>query len=394
MCRFSPFNSIQKSLQAVFFESSGWERPQWYESNSDLALPQMPDRSEWQAREWSPIIGAEHKATRENLALFDMTPFTKLEVSGKGALSYLQLLTTNQIDRPIGKTIYTPMLNERGGIRCDLTITRIANDRFLVLTGGSTGPLDLHWMEQNLPDNGAVAIKDISSTQCCVGIWGPKTRDMLQDLTSDDLSNQAFPYMTAKHFMINQIPVFGIRISYVGELGWEIYASTEYGSKLWNTLWKAGKNLGIVAAGSGAFESLRLEKGYRLWGTDIHTEYNPLESGLGFSVKMGKGNFIGKPSLENMSEHGPKRSLSCLVLDNPNHLVMGKEPIIYKDERVGYVTSANFGYTTGKSIAYGYLPTNLNNPGQTLKIEYFDQLYSATVSQEPLYDPKMNKLTN
>ena len=392
--RLTPFNAIQKDLGAVFFESSGWERPQWYESNLDLELPQMPIRSEWQKEEWSPIIGAEHKATRENVALYDMTPFTKLEVLGKGALSYLQLLTTNQIDRPIGKTIYTSMLNERGGIRCDLTITRIANDRFLVLTGGSTGPLDLHWMEQNLPDNGAVAITDISSSQCCIGIWGPKTRDMLQNLASENLSNQSFPYMSAKHFTISQIPVLGIRISYVGELGWEIYTSTEYGSKLWSVLWEAGKDYGIVAAGSGAFESLRLEKGYRLWGTDIHTEYNPLESGLNFSVKMNKGNFIGKSSLENMSKDAPKRSLSCLVLDNPSHLVMGKEPIIYKGERVGYVTSANYGYTTGKSIAYGYLPANLNNPGQTLKIEYFGQSYPATVSEEPLYDPKMDKLRN
>jgi glycine cleavage system aminomethyltransferase T len=217
---------------------------------------------------------------------------------------------------------------------------------------------------------------------------------MLQNLASENLSNQSFPYMSAKHFTISRIPVLGIRISYVGELGWEIYASTEYGSKLWNTLWESGKDYGIVAAGSGAFESLRLEKGYRLWGTDIHTEFNPLESGLNFSVKMRKRDFIGKSSLENISEDGPKRSLSCLVLDNPSHLVMGKEPIIYKGKRVGYVTSANYGYTTGKSIAYGYLPKNLNNPGQTLKIEYFGQSYSATVSEEPLYDPKMDKLRN
>ncbi|MEE2884753.1 MAG: FAD-dependent oxidoreductase [Chloroflexota bacterium] len=392
--RLTPFNTIQKSLQAVFFESSGWERPQWYESNSNLALPQMPNRSKWQAQEWSPIIGAEHKATRENVALYDISPFTKLEISGQGALNYLQFLTTNQLDRPVGKTVYTAMLNERAGIRCDLTITRIANDRFLILTGGATGPLDTHWLNQNLPTDGSVEIKDISSSQCCIGIWGPEARNMLQKLASIDLSNKSFPYMTAQRFNILQIPVLGIRISYVGELGWEIYTSTEYGSKLWESLWEVGQNYGIVAAGSGAFESLRVEKGYRLWGTDIHTEYNPLEAGLNFSVKMNKGDFIGKSSLEKIIAKGVTQSLSCLVFDNPNHLVMGKEPILQSGERVGYITSANFGYTTGKSIAYGYLPTKLNNPGQPLEVEYFGQLYQATVCQEPLYDPKMDKLKN
>ena len=172
---------------------------------------------------------------------------------------------------------------------------------------------------------------------------------MLQKLASIDLSNKSFPYMTAQRFNILQIPVLGIRISYVGELGWEIYTSTEYGSKLWESLWEVGQNYGIVAAGSGAFESLRVEKGYRLWGTDIHTEYNPLEAGLNFSVKMNKGDFIGKSSLEKIIAKGVTQSLSCLVFDNPNHLVMGKEPILPAGESVGYVTSANFGYTTGKS---------------------------------------------
>ena len=390
--RLTPFNARQKELGGAFFESVGWERPQWYEANRDLPMPDFPARSGWEAREWSPIIGAEHQATREGVAVFDMTPFAKIEVSGPGALDYLQIITPNQMDRPVGRTTYTSMLNERGGIRCDLTVTRLDRDRFLVLTGGSTGPLDLHWMRQNLPDDGSVAITDLSSSQCCVGLWGPKARDLLQPVTTSSLANSDFRYMTARQIDIEEVPVLAIRISYVGEQGWELYAPTEFGARLWDILWDAGQPLGLVAAGGGAFDSLRLEKGYRLWGNDIHTEYNPYEAGLDFAVRLDKGDFIGRSALIQAREEGVSRSLSCLVFDDPGHVVMGKEPILDGDERIGYVTSANFGYTVGKSIAYGYLPPDRSGVGSRLEIEYFGRRYPATVTDEPLYDPDMARL--
>ena len=390
--RVTPFHARQVELGGVFFENAGWERPQWYEANAGLPMPGFPDRSGWEAREWSPITAAEHRAARESVAVFDMTPFAKIEVSGPGALEYLQRTTSNQMDRPVGRTTYTSMLNERGGIRCDLTVTRLGPDRFLVVTGGGTGPLDLHWMRQNLPGDGSVALADISSSLCCIGLWGPRSRDLLERVTTSGVGRSDFRYMSARQIDVEEVPVLAIRISYVGELGWELYAPTEFGSRLWDILWEAGRPLGLAAAGGGAFDSLRLEKGYRLWGNDIHTEYSPLEAGLDFAVRLDKGDFIGRAALIQALEEGITRRLSCLVLDDPSHVVMGKEPILDGAERVGYVTSANFGYTVGKSIAYGYLPVERAEVGGRLEIEYFGRRYPATVSEEPLYDPAMSRL--
>lgn len=198
--------------------------------------------------------------------------------------------------------------------------------------------------------------------------------------------------MTARRIDVEEVPVLAIRISYVGELGWELYAPAEFGARLWDILWEAGRPLGLVAAGGGAFDSLRLEKGYRLWGNDIHTEYNPLESGLDFAVRLDKGEFIGRSALIRAWEEGVSSKLSCLVLDNPAHVVLGKEPILIDKERIGYVTSANFGYTVGQSIAYGYLPIERADVGNRFDIEYFGRRYPATVSKEPLYDPEMARL--
>ena len=248
------------------------------------------------------------------------------------------------------------MLNERGGIRCDLTVTRLGRDRFLVVTSGSTAPLDLHWMRRFLPEDGSVAMADLSSSRCCLGLWGPRAREVLQRVTTSDLSNAAFPYMSAREIDIEEVPALAVRISYVGELGWELYAPAEFGPRMWDILREAGEPLGLVPAGGGAFESLRLEKGYRLWGADIHTEYNPMEAGLDFAVRLDSGDFIGRSALIRAREEGVSQRLSCLVFDDRAHLVMGKEPVLKGDRRVGYVTSANFGYTVGKSIAYAYLP--------------------------------------
>ncbi len=393
--RVSPFYEQQKVLGAHCFESAGWERPQWYAANeAELARrgATWPERTAWTARNWSPIIGAEHLAARERVALFDLTPFTKLEISGPGALAWLQWLTANQMDQPIGKVTYTTLLTARGGIRCDVTVTRLAADRFLLITGGASGMHDLAWLRSHLPDDSAVRIEDRTSARCCLGLWGPRARDLLRCVCADDLSHAGFPYFTARQITVGNVPVWAARVSYVGELGWELYTPTEYGGALWDALWAAGEPLGLIAAGGGAFDSLRLEKGYRLWGADIHTEYTPYEAGLGFAVNLAKGDFLGRDALVRGKAEGVARRLCCLTLDDPRVVVMGKEPILAGDDLLGYVTSANYGYSVGASIAYGYLPAAYATPGTPVTIQFFGTRYPATVAREPLYDPTNARL--
>lgn len=391
--RCSPFQSRLEALGAVFFESAGWERPQWFEANRDLIQSDSaPSRAGWEAQQWSPIQAGEHRATREHVAMYDLTAFTKIEVSGTGALDFLQSVSANQIDRPVGKVVYTAMLNRNGGIQCDLTLTRIAPDRFLVLTGGASGMRDMAWLRAHAPADGSVQIEDVTSEYCGIGLWGPRARDVLRLVSEDDVSNRAFPYFASKPITIGNAPARALRVSYVGELGWEIYVPTEYGLNVWDTLWEAGQPYGMIAGGGGAFDSLRLEKGYRLWGADIHTEYNPYEAGLGWAVKLNKGEFLGREALMRSREVGIERRLCCLALTNPSHLVMGKEPILDGERVLGYVTSANSGYAVGKSIAYGYLPFEYATAGTQVSIEYLGKRYMATVTDEPLYDPGNTKL--
>ena len=388
--RLSPFDARQRELDAVFFESAGWERPQWYEVNQvllDSYTVAGARRTGWEAREWSPTVAAEHAATRERAALFDLTPFAKFEVTGSGALGALQRLASNQMDKPVGSITYTPMLTPRGGIKCDLTVTRLGPERFLVVTAGSTGPHDFDWVRSHLPDDGSVRVADVSSERCCIGLWGPRARDVLRRVCGDDVSDAGFPYLTAKPITVGGVPSLALRISYVGELGWEIYAPTEQGLQLWDALWEAGRALGLIAAGGGAFDSLRLEKGYRLWGNDIHTEYNPYEAGLGFAVKMRKGEFIGKQALSDSRAQGLTRRLCCMTLDDPNRVVMGKEPILDGDRVLGYVTSANYGHSVGRAIAYGYLPITHAEAATKVDVLYFGERLPATVANDPLYDP-------
>ena len=391
--RVSPFHRRQQELGAVFFENAGWERPQWFASNDKLPVdPAWPQRSGWTARYWSPIIGAEHKATRSRVALYDLTPFTKLEITGPGALEFVQSLTANQMDQPTGRIVYTSMLNEHGGIQCDLTITRLGQNRFLLVTGGFVGMHDLAWIREHLPTDGSVEVSDLTGAYCCVGVWGPCARELVERVSDGSLSNEDFPYMTAKRVTMGYVPALALRISYVGELGWEVYAPAEYGLELWDALWEAGQSLGVVAAGSGAFDSLRLEKGYRLWGSDIHSEYNPYEAGLGFAVKLGKGDFLGRRALEQIKARGVARKLCCLTFDDPGVAVMGKEPILDGARVLGYVTSANYGYSVGQSIAYGYLPVEYADEGTKVDIYFFGQRNRCTVIREPLFDPKNLRL--
>ena len=393
--RLTPFHARQQELDAVFFENAGWERPQWYDTN--LALLDLLDvdgtaRIGWAAQEWSPAVAAEHAAARERVALFDLTPFAKFELTGPGALAALQRLAANQMDRPVGSITYTAMLTPRGGIKCDLTVTRLDEERFMIVTGGAMGLHDLDWVERLLPGDGSATLTDISPGQCCIGLWGPYARDLLSRVCEDDLSDAAFPYLTAKQLTIAEVPVLALRISYVGELGWELYAPFEQGLRLWDILWEAGSPLGLIAAGGGAFDSLRLEKGYRLWGQDIHTEYNPYEAGIGFAVDMDKGDFIGRDALATARVQGNTRRLCCMTLDCPDAVVMGKEPIMDADRVLGYVTSANYGHTIGRCIVYGYLPVDYAEEETGVDILYFNERLPATVAREPLYDPRGAKM--
>ncbi len=387
--RKSPFYEQERQLGAAFFEARGWEQPRWYEANAPLLDMYHPrGRTGWAARYWSPIAGAEHLATRERVALFDMTPLPKLEVSGPGALAFLQCMTTNQLDRPAGSVVYTLMLDEAGGIRSDMAIARLAEDRFQI---GCNGPLDFHWLRRHLPEDGSVYLRDVTGALCCTGLWGPRARDVLRTLTGTDLSNEAFPYFSARQIFVGEVPVTALRVSYVGELGWELYAPAEYGGRLWDLLWQAGQPHGIIAAGRAAFDALRIEKGYRLWGADMHTEYNPYEAGLGFAVKLDKGNFIGRDACLRTKERVTRR-LCCLVLDNPDVVVMGKEPVLSGNRVLGYVTSAAFGYSVGESIAYSYLPVECAAEGTPVEIEYFGERCSARVAKEPRFDPERKRL--
>jgi dimethylglycine oxidase len=389
--RTSPYYSRQKDLGAYFLEASGWERPQWFEANQRLLDGQedVLGRGEWAGRYWSEIAAAEARATREGVGLYDMTSLKRAEVTGPGAMEFLQHLTTGQIDRPPGKVTYTLMLDEAAGVKSDITVARLEGERFQL---GLNGPRDIEWMERHLPSDGSVQVRDITPGTCCIGIWGPSARDVVQSLSDEDFSNEAFGFFNARYAYLREVPVTALRLSYVGELGWEIYTTSDMGLRLWDLLWDVGQPYGVVAGGRAAFNSMRIEKGYRAWGTDMTTEHDPYEAGLGFAVKADKGDFIGREALAKRKEAGPRRRLVCTVLDDPGVVVMGYEPVFADGRAVGYVTSADFGYTLGQSIAYAWVPPEHTEAGSRLEIQYFDERHPATVTEEPLLDPAMKRM--
>jgi glycine cleavage system aminomethyltransferase T len=308
-------------------------------------------------------------------------------VTGPGALELLQRLTTNQLARKPGSVTYTLMLDHDGGVRSDLTVARLAPEMFQV---GVNGSLDLDWVRHNLPPDGTVQVRDSTPGTCCIGLWGPQARDLLQPLTRTDFSARAMRYFTARQAYVGSVPVTALRLSYVGELGWELYTSADLGRALWDTLWEAGQRFGVIAAGRSAFNSMRLEKGYRSWGVDMTTEHDPYEAGLGFAVRPDKGPFVGSAALAGKSE--PSRRLTCLTIADPHSVVLGGEPVFAGTEPVGYVTSAAYGYTVGVNIAYAWLPAAHTTPGTELRIDYFGEKVPAVVAAEPLFDPDMTRL--
>src|SRR4051812_8468666 len=368
-----------QELGAAFGEKSGWERVNWFEPNAALGDESLRPRG-WAGRLWSPAIGAEHVACRTTAALFDETSFAKIEIAGKDAPEFLERMCANRVARAVGAITYTQMLNPRGGVECDFTVTRLAEDRFRVVTGTAFGRHDLAWMQMHAPDT--VQVEDVTSKYACLGLWGPAAREILQPLTTEELS---FPYMRARELAVGSVPCLALRVTYVGELGWELYCPMEFGLRLWDTIWEAGRGHGLVAGGYKAIDSLRLEKGYRVWGSDVTPEDTPFEAGLGFAVKLEKGEFIGRDALLERTE--PERRLACLVLEDPRAVALGSEPVRVGGELVGRVTSGGYGYTVERSIAYAYLPASSVQPGTGVEVEIFGEWIAGTVAAEPLFDP-------
>jgi glycine cleavage system aminomethyltransferase T/glycine/D-amino acid oxidase-like deaminating enzyme len=390
--RTSPAYPWHAEQGAAFGEKSGWERVNWYEPNAGAGDEALRPRG-WAGRNWSPAIGAEHRATREAVGIFDETSFAKIEIAGPGAAEYLEHLCDNRVARGVGEITYTQMLNGRGGIECDFTVARLSPNRFQIVTGTAFGNHDRAWMRRHLPEEGGIHLADVTSQWACFGLWGPRARDVLAPLTTQDLGNEAFPYMSLREITVGDVPVRALRVTYVGELGWELYAPTEYGAGLWRTLWEAGREHDIVAGGYRAIDSMRLEKGYRVWGADITPDETPYEGGVGFCVKLEKdGGFSGREALLEARERGPRTRLACLVLEDPRRVALGNEPVRVGGEVVGRVTSGGYGYTVERSIAYAYLPPDAVAAGTAVEVEIFGRWVGGEVAEEPLYDPKGERI--
>jgi glycine cleavage system aminomethyltransferase T/glycine/D-amino acid oxidase-like deaminating enzyme len=411
--RLSPAYGPAGELGAVFFETMGWERPYWYESNEHL-VKKYADRvmvreEEWESRWWSPIINAEHLAMRDNCGLVDLSAFVVLDVTGPNALSVLQGLCVAQMDVAIGKVIYTSLLDERGGFKSDLTVMRLGTNWFRVVTGASTGMTEKKWFVDHLPDDGSAQLTDLTSSWATFGLWGPNARDVLQRCTDDDLSHEGFPFATCRVIELGGIKVLASRISYVGELGWEIYVPIEEGAKAWATLFEAGQVHGLVPVGIGVYATTgRLEKGYRALGNELTADYNIVEAGMARPT-VKKVDFIGRDAYLAQRDSAPVAQLCALTVtdhrssDGVSRYMLGGEPIVnLKGERLvdergrpSYVTSAGSGPSLGKHVLLAYLPSSFAVVATPLMVEYFGETYPVTVDvvgSTPLFDPENDRV--
>ncbi|KAH4035301.1 hypothetical protein HBI25_121730 [Parastagonospora nodorum] len=398
--RVSPFHARQREQGAFFLEVGGWERPHWYESNADLVKTLPPewrhvDRDAWSSKFYSPIAAAEAWKTRNAVAMYDMTTFHRFEVAGPGAVHLLQRLATSDVTKQAGSITHTLLLNSHGGILSDIFVSRLDGDLFQV---GANTATDLAYLarearKQTKHTPGQWAqVRDITGSTCCLGLWGPRARDVIRAISPEDFSNKSLPYMGVKKTSLAGIPVTMFRKSFVGEHGWEIQTTPEYGQRLWDLLWQSGKPQGLVAAGRAAFNGLRIEKGIRASGSDMTSEHNPWEAGVTYAIQMDKkADFAGKAALEPLSRKTSARRLRCLTVDDGRSMCLGKEPVFYNGKAAGYVTTAAFGYTVRKPVAYAWLPGNVRE-GEAVEIEYFGKKIKATVTPDPLYDPQDRRL--
>jgi len=407
--RLSPFNARERELGAVFYEAAGWERPHWYESNAPL-LAEYGERitrreAEWDARWWSPIINAEHLAMRDRAGMVDLSAFHIFDILGPGALAAVQGLAVRQMDVPVGRVVYTPILSPGGGFKADLTIMRLDDELFRVVTGGAHGMADRKWFADRLPADGSAQLVDVTTGWCTLGLWGPRARDILAAVTSDDVSHEGFRFGTCRTIEVDTQRVLASRISYVGDLGWELYVPLEQGQKLWDTLWEAGAPHGVVPVGIGVYGTTgRLEKCYRAYGFELESEYNVVEAGMaGPSVK--DEDFVGKEAYLRHREADPVAVLCTLTVDDHTSSTgvkrypLGREPILTCDGapltdahgRRSYVTSAGSAPSLGSYVLMSYLPPQHANVGEQLAVEYLGERYPVTVRTNdatPLFDPE------
>lgn len=394
--RQSPYSHKLAELGGEFVPLAGMETPWYYHANEKL-LPKysdrFPHRSGFDATSWSPIIGCEHLALRDGVGIMDWTAaIGPIEVSGPGALPFLNRLTTGEMDQPIRKITYTLMLTHRGGIKRDLTVLRWDQDRFWILIGKGNKPAELHWIRQQAPKDGSVSIVDRSEAYAAVTLWGPDARHVLESISDADVSHSAFPFYTAKNVGVGMVPAKALRLSYAGELGYEIYAPVSFGQLLWDTLWEAGRPFNMVPVGVAALFSLRVEKGYRLTGPDINVEHNPFEADMGWMVRFQKDNFIGRQAVLEAKELGIKRRLVTLTFDAPQTLMYGFEPVFVDNHSVGHITSGEYGYSVGKFIALAYMDVAHAEVGTGVRVRYTGNFYHGVVAEPVQFDPNNDRM--
>jgi len=406
--RLSPVYQRERDLGAVFFETAGWERPHWYASNEPLleryAGRLMPREAEWDARWWSPVINAEHLAMRDACGLVDLSAFAIFDITGPGALDAVQSVAVAQLDVRPGRVVYTSLLDERGGFVGDLTIMRLGDQRFRVVTGGATGMSDKKWFAGHLPVEGTAALADLTSAQATLGLWGPRARDVLQSVTADDMSHDGFAFGTCREIEVAGITVLASRISYVGELGWELHVPMEQGARLWDALWDAGRPHGLVPVGIGVYGTTgRLEKGYRAFGAELTADYTLVEAGM-TRPRVKAQPFVGKDAYLAQRAEPPAAVLCTLTVDDHRpdggeaRYMLGGEPVLSAagerlvdaKGRPSYVTSAGSGPSVGKHLLLAYLPPAEAVEGNRLQVECFGTAYPVTVAvagSAPLFDP-------
>jgi 4-methylaminobutanoate oxidase (formaldehyde-forming) len=390
--RTSPLYERLKERGAVFGLKNGWERVNYFDTDQTWRQAGADQKNwGWERPPYFDLVGSEVKAARERAALFDMTSFGKIRLRGPGALALLQKLAANNLDKPVGSITYTQFLNPKGGIESDVTVTRLKDDEFRLISGTSFVSNDFGWIQFHLPDDGSVEIEDETENLCCLGLWGPESRQVLGAVCGSDLSNAAFPYMTAQSIVVSNITVWAQRVSYVGELGWELYIQPEQAVTVWDALMDADSEYGIQPAGYKALDALRIEKGYLYWSGDITPEDNPLEAGLGVFVDLSKPDFIGKEAVVKIQNQGLGTRLMALTMDAGGNLY-GGESVYSGGKVIDRIRSGNFGFTIGWDIGLVYLPPDLAKAGAELEVQVMGERVKATVADLPLVDPQGLKI--
>jgi 4-methylaminobutanoate oxidase (formaldehyde-forming) len=394
-CRRSPLYETLADQGACFGEKLGWERPNWF---ADRAKGEVPkDIYSFGRQNWFDAVGREHRAARETAAVFDQTSFAKFVLKGPDALKALDWICANKMDKPVGSLTYTQMLNDRGGIECDLTVGRVAEDEFYIVTGTGFATHDFDWIRRNIPDGSNCQLVDITSSQAVLSLMGPNARAILQELSGEDVSNEGLKFGSLRTIGLAGAPVRVLRVTYVGELGYELHIPVEHAQTVYAALMTAGATHGLVNAGYRAIESLRLEKGYRAWGADIGPDHTPLEAGLGWAVKLRSAtDFKGRQALEAQKAGGVWKMLACFTVV-PEVVLLGRETIYRNGKRAGWLSSGGFGYTVGKSIGYGYVrhPDGLTEEhvlSGNYELEVATERVQAEVTLSPLYDPEMRRV--